>query len=82
MDEERIKEALKGLEPLLGGARVTLEGISDGVVTVRYHRPLQNPSACHVDRTKGREEMTLEAVEDALRDLVPNFKGMRLLQEE
>ena len=32
---EKVEEALRKLNPMLGGAEVRLEGIEDGVVTVR-----------------------------------------------
>ena len=78
---EKVEEALKKLNPTLGGAEVRLEGIVDGVVTVRYLKPLVNPSACHV-RWAGDRELAMEALEDVLKEVVPDFKGVRLLGED
>jgi len=78
---EKVEEALRKLNPMLGGAEVRLEGIEDGVVTVRYLKPLVNPSACHVRRA-GDRELAMEALEDVLKEVVPDFKGVRLLGED
>ncbi len=78
---EKVEEALRKLNPMLGGAEVRLEGIVDGVVTVRYLKPLVNPSACHVRRA-GDRELAMEALEDVLKEVVPDFKGVRLLGED
>ncbi len=77
--EDRIKEALAKLKPALGGAEVRLVEVRDGVVTIRYYRPLTNPSACHVDRTKATRDIVLEVLEDVLREVMPELKEVILL---
>ena len=48
---------------------------------MRYLKPLVNPSACHVRRA-GDRELAMEALEDVLKEVVPDFKGVRLLGED
>ena len=59
-----------------------LKNISQGLVTLEYHRPLSNPSACHVDRTKPTKDIVIETLEDELKRVVPEFKKIILLGEE
>ena len=70
------------VRPSLGGADVRVKDISQGVVTLEYYRPLSNPSACHVDRTKTTKDIVIETLEDELKGLVPEFKKIILLGEE
>ena len=79
---EKVKSILAGIRPSLGGANVWLKDISEGVVTLEYHRPLSNPSACHVDRTKTTKEIVIEILEDELKSMVPEFKKIIVLGEE
>ena len=79
---EKVESILAGIRPSLGGANVWLKDISQGVVTLEYHRPLSNPSACHVDRTKATKEIVIETLEDELKSVVPEFKKIIVLGEE
>jgi len=79
--KEKVEQALARLSRMLGGAEVRLEGIEGGVVTVRYFRPLANPSACHVSAA-GDEDLAQEALQDVLKEVVPDFKGIRLVGGE
>lgn len=80
--KEEIESVLARLKPSLGGADVQLRDISQGIVTVQYYRPLSNPSACHVDRTRTTKEIVTEVLEDQLRKVVPGFRKVALLGEE
>jgi len=80
--KEEIESVLARLKPSLGGADVQLRDISQGIVTVQYYRPLANPSACHVDRTRTTKEIVTEVLEDQLRKVVPGFRKVALLGEE
>jgi len=80
--EKKVEEVLERVNRMLGGAEVRLEGIEGGIVTVRYYRPLTNPAACHVDRAGGDKEIAQEALEDTLREVVPDFKGVRITGED
>jgi len=85
MDQELSEQAeniLSKLKPSLGGAAVRLRDIGEGVVTLEYHRPLSNPSACHVDRTPITKEIVVEILEDHLKKIIPGFKKVVLLGEE
>jgi hypothetical protein len=78
---ERIESVLVGIEPSLGGAIVRLKDVTEGVVTVQYYRPLSNPSACHVDRKRTTKEIVVEVLEAQLREVVPGFKKVVLIDE-
>ncbi|MCK4221918.1 MAG: hypothetical protein KAX25_03530 [Dehalococcoidia bacterium] len=80
--EREIEGVFARIRPSLGGADVRLRGISQGVVTVQYYKPLSNPSACHVDRTRTTQEIVAEVLEDQLRKVVPGFREVALLGEE
>lgn len=80
--EQEIEGVLAGLRPSLGGADVRFKGASHGVVTVRYYRPLSNPSACHVDRTRATTEIVAELLEDQLKKVLPGFRGVALVAED
>jgi len=80
--KEEIESVLARIKPSLGGADVRLRGISQGIVTVQYYRPLSNPSACHVDRTRTTKEIVAEVLEDQLKEVVPGFRKLTLLGEE
>ena len=84
--EQGIKEEIEGMlariKPSLGGADIQLRDISQGIVTLQYYRPLSNPSACHVDRTRTTKEIVTEVLEDQLKEVVPEFKKVTLLGEE
>ena len=84
--EQGLKEEIEGvlamIKPSLGGADVQLRDIDQGVVTVQYYRPLSNPSACHVDRTRPTKEIVTEALEDQLKRVIPEFRKVTLLGEE
>ena len=79
---EEVESILAGIRPSLGGADVRLKDISQGIVTLEYHRPLSNPSACHVDRTRPTKDIVIETLEGELERLVPGFKQIILLGEE
>jgi len=80
--KEEIESILARIKPSLGGADVQLRDISQGIVTVQYCRPLSNPSACHVDRTRTTKEIVTEVLEDQLKKVVPGFKKVTLLGKE
>jgi hypothetical protein len=80
--DEKVENILSRIKPSLGGADVRLKDISEGVVTLEYHRPLSNPSACHVDRTPITKEIVIETLEDHLKKVIPGFKKVVLLGEE
>ena len=79
---QQVENILSRIKPSLGGADVRLKSISEGVVTLKYLRPLSNPSACHVDRTRITKEIAVEILEDDLKKVVPGFKKAVLLGEE
>ena len=79
---KRIESILENVRPSLGGVDIRLKGISQGVVTLEYHKALSNPSACHVDRTKMNKEMVVEILHDKLGVIVPGFKEVILLGED
>ena len=79
---KKVENILAGIRPSLGGANVRLKDISQGVVTLEYHKFLSNPSACHVDRTKTTKEIVIEILEDELKSMVPEFKKIIVLGEE
>ena len=80
--KEEIESILARIKPSLGGADVQLRGISQGIVTVQYYRPLSNPSACHVDKTRTTKEIVIEVLDDQLKKVVPGFRKVILLGEE
>jgi len=80
--DEKIKNILYRLKGSLGGADVRLKNTGEGVVTLEYLRPLSNPSACHVDRTRITKEIVVEILEDDLKKVVPGFKKVVLLGKE
>jgi hypothetical protein len=79
---ERVETILTRIKPNLGGADVRLKSIGDGVVRLEYYRPLSNPSACHVDRTRITKEIVVEILEDHLKEIVPGLRKVVLLDEE
>jgi hypothetical protein len=79
---EKVENLLSKIKPSLGGADVRLKSIGEGVVTLEYYRPLSNPSACHVDRTRITKEIVVEILEDHLEEVVPGLRKVVLLGEE
>jgi hypothetical protein len=77
---KKVEEILFKVKPSLGGAEVRLRDISHGLVTIKYYRPLSNPSACHVDRTPVTKEIIKEVLEDQLKKIIPGFKDVILLE--
>ena len=84
--EQEIKEEIEGMlariKPSLGGTDVQLRDISQGIVTIQYCKPLSNPSACHVDRTRTTKEIVREVLEDELKKVLPGFRKVDLLGQE
>jgi len=80
--DEKVENILSRIKPSLGGADVRLKGIGEGIVTLEYYRPLSNPSACHVDRTRITKEIVIEILEDHLRNVIPGLKKVVLLGDE
>jgi len=80
--KEEIESVLARVKPSLGGADVQLRDVSQGIVTILYYRPLSNPSACHVDRTRTTKEIVTEVLEDQLKEVVPGFRKVALFGEE
>jgi len=78
--KQKIEEALAGLQSSLGGGDVSLTSIDDGVVTVRYRKPLSNPAACHVDRGKITPDIVLETVRDSLKQAVPGVRDVVIVE--
>jgi hypothetical protein len=79
---EKVEDILSRIKPSLGGADVLLKDISEGIVTLEYYRPLSNPSACHVDRTRITKAIVVEILEDDLKKVIPGFRKVILLGEE
>jgi len=79
---EKVENILSKIKPSLGGASVLLKDIGEGVVRLEYLRPLSNPSACHVDRTRITKEIVVEILEDDLKKVIPGLKKVVLLGEE
>jgi len=77
-----VEKLLDGVKPSLGGADLRLKDVHQGTVTIQYRKPLSNPSACHVDRTRTSKEMVREVLADRLKEVVPGFKDVALLGEE
>lgn len=80
--KEEVEVVLTRIKPSLGGADVQLIDVKGGIVTVQYHKPLSNPSACHVDRTRTTKELVVEILEDQLKKVVPGFREVALMGEE
>ncbi len=80
--KEKVENILSKIKPSLGGADVRLKAIGEGVVTLAYYRPLSNPSACHVDRTRITKEIVAEILEVHLGKVVPGFRKVVLLGAE
>jgi hypothetical protein len=80
--KEEIESVLARIKPSLGGADVQLRDVSQGIVMILYYRPLSNPSACHVDRTRTTKEIVTEVLEDQLKEVVPGFRKVALFGEE
>ena len=78
---EKVENMLSQIKPSLGGASVLLKDIGEGVVTLEYLRPLSNPSACHVDRTRITKEIVVEILEDDLKKIIPGFRKVVLIGE-
>jgi len=79
---EKVEDILYKIKPSLGGADVRLKDIGEGVVTLKYLRPLSNPSACHVDRTPITKDIVIEILVDDLKKVIPGFKKVVLLGEK
>jgi len=78
---EKVENMLSQIKPSLGGADVLLKDIGEEVVTLEYRRPLSNPSACHVDRTRITKEIVVEILEDDLKKIIPGFRKVVLIGE-
>lgn len=76
----RIDDILSKTQPSLGGARIKLREIREGIVIIDYDKALANPS-CHVNRTQTTEELVAEILEDDLRAVVPNFEKVIVIEE-
>ena len=79
---ELIERILANIYPSLGGAVIRLKSVEQGIVTLEYHKPLSNPSACHVDRTKTTKELVIEIIEDDIKRVVPDFKKINILDSD
>ena len=79
---ELIERILTNIYPSLGGAVIRLKSVEQGIVTLEYHKPLLNPSACHVDRTKTTKELVIEIIEDDIKRVVPDFKKINILDSD
>ncbi len=80
--KEMVENILTRIKPSLGGADVRLKDVDQGIVTFEYYRPLSNPSACHVDRTRITKEMVIEILEVHLKEVVPGLREVVLLGAE
>ncbi len=80
--KEKVENILTRIKPSLGGADVRLKDMDEGIVTLEYYRPLSNPSACHVDRTRITKEMVIEILEVNLKEVVPGLREVVLLGAE
>ena len=67
--EQGISE---GVERIL--KHIRLEKVENGIVTLEYYKPLSNPSACHVDRTRTTKDIIIEIIEEDLKGVIPDFK--------
>jgi len=80
--KEMVENILTRIKPSLGGADVRLKDVDQGIITLEYYRPLSNPSACHVDRTRITKEMVIEILEVHLKEVIPGFRKVVLLGAE
>ncbi len=80
--KEKVENILPRIKPGLGGADVRLKDIVDGIAILEYYRPLSNPSACHVDRTRITKEIVIEVLEVHLGKVIPGFRKIVLLGAE
>ena len=80
--KETVENILTRIKPSLGGADLRLKDVDQGIVTLEYYRPLSNPSACHVDRTRITKEMVIEILEVHLKEVIPGFRKVVLLGAE
>ena len=76
---EAVERALERIMPNLGGADIRLRKIESGVVTLEYYKPLTNPSACHVDRTRITKDILIEIVEEELKGIMPDFEKLIII---
>ncbi len=79
---QQVENRLSRIKPSFGGADVRFKELVEGVLTLEYVRPLSNPSACHVDRTRITKEIIIEILEDDLKKVIPDFKKIVLKGEE
>ena len=79
---EQVETIVAGIRPSLGGADVRLKDVSQGIVTLEYHKPLSNPLACHVDKARITKEIIIELLQDELKVIIPDFKKINILGEE
>jgi len=49
---------------------------------VQYYKPLSNPAACHVDKTRATRDIVAELLEDQLKKVLPGFRELALVAEE
>ena len=80
--KEMVENILTRIKPSLGGADVRLKDVDQGIVTLEYYRPLSNPSACHVDRTRITKEMVIEILEVHLKEVIPGLREVVLVGAE
>ena len=80
--KEKLEDILAKTQPSLGGADIKLMNVIQGVVTVQYHKPPSNPSACHIDMTRTNKDIVHEVLKDQLRKAVPGFEKVILLEEQ
>lgn len=71
---EGIERILEHIRPSLGGADIRLRMVDKGIVTLEYYKPLSNPSACHVDRTRTTKDIIIEIIEEDLKGIIPDFE--------
>jgi hypothetical protein len=80
--KKKVEAELSRIKTSLGGADIRLVNISQGIVTVEYHKPLSNPSACHIDRTQITQDIIVEVLEDQLSKIIPGFKSVTLVEKD
>jgi len=78
---DKVEETLSKIKSSLGGADVKLKEVNDGVVIVQYYKSLTNPS-CHTNKTHTTRELVAELLDDGLREVVPDFKEVIVLENE
>jgi Fe-S cluster biogenesis protein NfuA len=71
---EGVERVLEHIRPSLGGADIRLRKVESGIVTLEYYKPLSNPSACHVDRTRTTKDIVIEIIEEELKAIIPDFE--------